>query len=105
MKVVRLTLLTVAIAFQGFAAFPPNLAVANQTPERKLAVYELEPRTGLSLADAARVSRLMDLVSKRRREDQSATERGALFVGQARSENGRLCRRNNDGMRRSVSGG
>ena len=59
MKAVRFTLLTVVMLFQGFAMLPANLAFANQTPERKLAVYELEPRTGLSLADAVRVSRLM----------------------------------------------
>ena len=73
MKAVRFTLLTVVMLFQGFAMLPANLAFANQTPERKLAVYELEPRTGLSLADAMRVSRLMNLVPAEDRGQESAS--------------------------------
>ena len=73
MKAVRFTLLTVVMLFQGFAMLPANLAFANQTPERKLAVYELEPRTGLSLADAVRVSRLMNLVPAEDRGQESAS--------------------------------
>jgi len=80
MKTARFTLLMVVMVFGGFAVPGSDVVRANQTPERKLAIYELEPKTGLSLADAERVSRLINLVPAEGRGLDSA---GTALKGSA----------------------